>query len=173
MLTETLNLPGLLHSLRERLAGALAGLPEHTGLVSVTLAMPELNGLRFSATDEMAVYWARPGEQQYLATSGTAVRLTACGGDRFLHLEQKFQHHLKSWLQQDPEKVGGGARAFLGFAFEARCGDRQSASAELFVPTVLLEQDGSTSRFVFTCYRPSSGPTVDAVPDWLRCARRI
>ena len=55
MLTETLNLPGLLHSLRERLAGALAGLPEHTGLVSVTLAMPELNGLRFSATDEMAV----------------------------------------------------------------------------------------------------------------------
>ncbi len=144
----------------------------HTGLLSITLAVPELASLQLTELSKGSIYWARSDDQVFRFARGQAVTIETQGENRLIELEQRFNALSQYWIQLNPDGLEPKVQAFVGFAFSpnekmASCW-RGFANACIHVPSILLERKGLTSSLTFTCHTQSGKGIDDIRSEWLR-----
>lgn len=156
MLAPTFDLDRLAVTLDARLRSVLR---QHVGrvsrgLLSITLAVPQLSSRRLPLLGKGSVYWAMPGSQDYRLGLSRAATVKGHGERRFEQLERGFSALRHGWTRLDPDGTGLEGQAFLGFSFcseEAAQTDCDGTSnAHISVPTVLLERRGALCGLTFS-----------------------
>ncbi len=150
---------------------------EPAGLLSITLATPELAYRHYTAVSAGGIYWARPEAQHYRLSLGRVITLEARGGERFERLEQGFNALRRGWVHRDPDAVGLPARAFVGFAFDPdepmQASGQGFANACLCVPSLLLERQGSACALTFTARWNRANDPDTVRRQWLLQAQEL
>jgi len=150
------ELDTLLGRIDARLWGVLRGLrgTPPSGLLSVTLAVPELARLRPRALTVPHLYWARQGAREYRVGVGCAFRMDLYGPERFDRLERGLAALRGGRTELDPDGTGVRSEAFVGFSFHpGRSGpsaDSRLADALLQVPAVLWQRRGDHCALTFS-----------------------
>ena len=143
--------PAFLGQLEARLAAALrhAGKRE-AGLLSITLAAPEIPLEYFPAALEDLFYWSRPAAGQSLLGLGVAAEIRAGGVERWCRLKDAFAAWQARWQHEDVDATGLRPLALGGFSFSPQAGDMDFPAAQLRVPALLLRREGDISALTFT-----------------------
>ncbi len=161
--------------LRSCLTNSLEKKPR--GLVSITLAAPELADRWRPTLVRDSVYWANSGGQCYRFGIGRSVAFEAAGGRRFVHLEDEFAGLRRNWRRLDPEATGIAPLAFLGFSFlpqeTARLPWHDHADASLFVPSLLLERKGPACNLTFSGVLGGTSGVEELRHNWLRLTTEL
>lgn len=126
-----------------------------TGLLSVTLAAPEIHCTGLPGAFHELFYWSRPAAQHEILGLGVAVAFRAEGEERWSRLSGTFDDWRKHWRHEDADHTGLHPLALGGFAFAAKPDSRASLpSAQLSVPELLLRRQGETCALTFTFPAP-------------------
>ncbi|MEN6584452.1 MAG: isochorismate synthase [Sulfuricella sp.] len=143
--------PVFLGQLEARLAAALrhAGNLE-AGLLSVTLAVPEIPLEFMPAGLDEAFYWSRPSAGRSLLGLGVAAEIQADGVERWCLLKDAFAAWQARWQHEDVDATGLRPLALGGFGFAPQTGDADFPAAHLRVPALLLRREGDISALTFT-----------------------
>lgn len=161
-------------ALADRLPTAWRGAPADGGLVSITLAVPEVWFRGLPRLDEPYWYWARPETETYLLGLGEAWRCEAAGERRLPALARGFSELRERWHRLDPDSQGTPPPCFTGLAFDPddpMDGPwRGFPNALLAVPEVVLRRDGNRCTLTFTAEAESGAATVER---WLAIAGRM
>lgn len=151
--------PSPIQTILGRLEAALVKLPFSTGgLISITLAAPELRLPRLPPLEGNWFYWGEPSRQRYLLGTGEALRLTATGEQRLNRLSDLFEQQRADWCHLDPDGCGLHATAFTGFAFDPHDPMQLNwaglPNAAIFFPELLLQQTPERCALTFSfCHR--------------------
>lgn len=147
------------------------------GLLSVTIATPELIDSHYLSLINEDLYWARPGEQHYRVGNGKIALTTAYGQRRFISLDEAFVALRRTWIALDPDGIGGKPSAFVGFSFSSNQASdahwREFANASLFVPAVLFERKGTACYVTFSHQWDGVSDPDQVRQEWLRRAQRL
>jgi len=129
----------------------------HPGLLSVTLAVPEIPCAGLPGAFRDLFYWSRPAAQHEILGFGVVATFCAEGEARWLKLGAAFDGWRKHWRHEDADHTGLQPLALGGFAFAAQLDSSATLpSARLNVPELLLRRQGETRALTFT---------FSAVPD--------
>lgn len=146
-----------------RLAAVLSrvGKLEH-GLLSVTLAVPEIPFGSLPASLQDMFYWSRPAARHNLLGLGAAAVAEAAGVERWCRLKDAFAAWQAHWRHEDGDNTGLRPLALGGFAFAPeRCATDLPAS-RLVVPALLLRRAGDISALTFTFSSACGGVDLQA-----------
>jgi len=161
-------------ALADRLQRAWHETPTGAGLVSITLAAPEVCFRGLPRLDGPYWYWARPETETYLLGLGEAWRSEASGEGRLDTLARSFEALRRRWQRLDPDSQGTAPPCFTGIAFDPDDpmeGPWQGfPNALLAVPEVVLRRDGNHCTLTFTAEAGGGGETVAR---WLAVAGRL
>lgn len=157
----------LLQTLAFRLEGLLRrhGGERGKGLLSLTVAMPEL------AFDHLPDglgdynYFSRPAEGFFLLGLGAAASIEVQGEGRFRALDVAFAEYRRLWRAVDADGLGLQPLALAGFAFAQEGQGEGLPNARLTIPVLLVQQKRGKCALTFTCTRESSPDVVLA--GWL------
>lgn len=171
-----LETQGLLCDLARRLRRASRGIGADTrGLISITLACPELAARYPARLSGEFLYWARPSEGRLRLGLGRCLGLEARGPARLARLERGFHELRRAWQHLDPDATGLAVQAYMGFAFDPQ--DPMTGvwaglpNATLRVPILMLEQQGPLCALTFSMsWRGSVEP---ALRPWMGLASRL
>ncbi|MDD5240554.1 MAG: isochorismate synthase [Sulfuricella sp.] len=165
--------PSLLQALESRLEGLLRchGGERGKGLLSLTVAMPELafDHLPDGLSDYN--YWSRPAEGFFLLGLGVAASIEAQGEGRFRALDVAFSEYRRLWRAVDADDTGLLPLALAGFAFDQEGQGSGLPNAQLTIPVLLVQQKDGKCALTFTCNRESSLHAVMA--GWLALAGEV
>lgn len=144
-----------LGQLETRLAAALrrAGNLEQ-GLLSVTLAVPEIPFEHLPACLDEMFYWCRPAARHNLLGLGAAAVIEASGEERWRGLRDGFDAWRWHWRHEDGDATGLRPLAMGGFSFASHGHAAALPAARLVVPALLLRRAGDTTALTFT-FSPS------------------
>src|SRR5574340_15521 len=154
--------PSLLQTLAARLGGLLQrhGGGRGKGLLSLTVAVPELAFDRLPAGLRDYSYWARPANGHFLLGLGAVASVEAQGEGRFRALDAAFAEYRRLWQAVDDDKLGFQPVALAGFAFSQEGQGEALPNARLAIPALLVQRRGEKCALTFTCNRESSPGTV-------------
>ena len=143
--------PALLDQIAARLSAALGrlGLPGR-GLLSVTLAVPELSFDKAPGLSPRLFLWCRPAARHSLLGSGAAASAEAAGPERWQRLRAAFSAWQADWRHADEDRSGLLPLALGGFAFAPEGGGAGFPAARLAVPALLLRRQGDTTALTFS-----------------------
>ncbi|HUW49912.1 MAG TPA: isochorismate synthase [Sulfuricella sp.] len=165
--------PSSLQALESRLGGLLRchGGERGKGLLSLTVAMPELafDHLPDGLCDYN--YWSRPAEGHFLLGLGVAASIEARGEGRFRALDVAFAEYRRLWRAVDADDIGLQPLALAGFAFGQEGQGEGLPNARLTIPVLLVQQKAGKCALTFTCNRESSPNAVLA--GWLALAGEV
>lgn len=165
MLAPALNVNDLFDRIDQRLRQVSPH--RRTGLVSVTVAMPQLIHLPFPVLSQEMVYWSCSKRQQVRIGLGQCFYAEASGQNRLARLERRFEPMRRTWFQTDPDETNLLPKAFIGFAFDPDSEPlgqwREFPNACLVVPAVLYQRQGATSAMTFTCRADELAQDADEV----------
>ncbi len=171
-----LDMQGLLCGLARRLRRAGRGIgPDGRGLISITLACPELAARYPARLSGEFLYWARPGEGRMRLGMGRCHAMEARGVARLARLEQGFHDLCRVWQHLDPDATGLCAQAYMGFAFDPA--DPMAGvwaglpNATLRVPALMLEQRGPLCALTFSA--PWTGAVEPLLKRWMALASQL
>jgi len=162
--------PSLLQSLETRLGSLLRLHGGGSGLLSLTLAMPELVFDRLPEGLHNCSYWARPADSRFLLGMGVAASVEAQGEGRFRALDAAFAEYRRLWLTVDADGLGFQPAALAGFAFGQE-GAGEVPNSRLTIPTLLVQRREEICVMTFTCDRGGSPDAVLA--GWLALAGEV
>lgn len=148
--------PAFLEQIESRLRTALrrAG-TANPGLLSVTLAVPEIPWTGLPGMFNQLFYWSRPAAQHEILGLGEAANISAEGEARWPKLKAAFDGWHKHWRHEDADRTGLHPLAVGGFGFAAQPDSRSLLpSAQLKVPELLLRRRGDTCSLTFTFSAP-------------------
>lgn len=139
------------------------------GLLSVTLATPEIPCAGLPAIVPGMIYWGRPSEKNELFGMGGAAWVEAEGSGRWSRLKEAFEGWRGNWRHEDVDSTGLRPLALGGFAFS----DQSAAAgtlpaARLAVPDLLLRRQGETCALTFTFNLDCGGVALQAALDRLQ-----
>jgi isochorismate synthase len=173
-----LDIEGLLCRLERRLLRATRDLDLATGgVISITLASPELAARAFAHLSGEFLYWARPAEGQLRVAMGCCHAMDARGPERLSRLEQGFDGLCGAWRHLDPDGTGLSAQAYMGFAFDPA--DPMTGvwaglpNATLRIPALMLEQRGALCGLTFSAVSAGREHTQRQLRGWLALASRL
>lgn len=162
--------PSLLQDLATRLGSLLRQHGGGSGLLSLTLATPELAFDRLPDGLHDCSYWARPADGRFLFGLGVAASVEAQGEGRFRALDAAFAEYRRLWLAVDADGLGFQPVALAGFAFGQE-GAGEVSNSRLTIPTLLVQRHDEICAMTFTCDR---GGSPDAVlVGWLALAGEV
>lgn len=142
------------------------------GLLSLTLAVPDIDfgGLPHCLDEHQ--YWADPAAELFLLGQGRAARVETQGEGRFRALDAAFSEYRRHWEAVDADRSGLQPAALAGFAFgqEDRRGEALP-NARLTVPLLLLQRSGGVCAATFSCDRERSPESTLAV--WMQSWQRM
>lgn len=156
--------PSLLQALETRLGSLLRQHGGGSGLLSLTLATPELAFDRLPEGLHDCSYWARPANGRFLLGLGVAASVEAQGEGRFRALDAAFAEYRRLWLAVDADGLGFQPAALAGFAFGQE-GVGDVPNSRLTIPTLLVQRREEICAMTFTCDRGGSPDAVLA--GWL------
>ncbi|BAN34210.1 menaquinone-specific isochorismate synthase [Sulfuricella denitrificans skB26] len=162
--------PSLLQALEMRLGNLLRQHGGGSGLLSLTLGMPELDFDRLPEGLRDCSYWARPAAGRFLLGLGVAASVEAQGEGRFRALDAAFAEYRRLWLAVDEDGLGFQPVALAGFAFGQE-GAGDIPNSRLTIPTLLVQRREEICAMTFTCDRGSSLDTVLA--GWMGLAGEV
>jgi menaquinone-specific isochorismate synthase len=132
---------------------------DEEGLLSITLATPELRFDGLPPESRGCVYWSEPRTQHSLLGMGEAADIAAEGPDRFVALDAGYAALRRTWTRVDADRLDLSPKVFAGFAFDADgIAGEEFPNARLAVPSVLLQRKGDVCAATFTVDRGQ--------PDW-------
>ncbi len=161
--------PAFLGQLETRLAAALrrAGSSE-PGLLSITLAAPEIPFEHLPASLDNMFYWCRPAARHNLLGLGAAAVIEASGAERWRSLRDGFDAWRRHWQHEDGDATGLRPLALGGFSFAprdlttalpaARFAISALPAARLAIPALLLRRAGDITALTFTFSASSARP---------------
>lgn len=166
--------PEFLAQLEARLRASLhqAG-SETSGLLSVTLAVPEIPFAAFpvfsdpSAQNEV-FYWSRPAAGLHLLGMGVVVEMQAAGVERWCLLKDAMDGWKSGWRHEDPDATGLQPLILGGFSFSPEGGGPALPPARFRVPALLLRRKGEYLALTFSFSPASGGIDLDAAMRRLR-----
>lgn len=163
----------LLQALESRLAGLLHchGGERGKGLLSLTVAMPELAFDRLPDGLGDYNYFSRPAEGFFLLGLGVAASIEVQGEGRFRALDVAFAEYRRLWRAVDADGIGLQPLALAGFAFAQEGQGEGLSNARLAIPVLLVQQKNEKCALTFTCNRESSPDAVLA--GWLALAGEL
>ncbi|MDD5329191.1 MAG: isochorismate synthase [Sulfuricella sp.] len=140
------------------------------GLLSLTVALPELafGGLPHHLAEHS--YWANPAEGLFLLGLGRAANVETQGEGRFRAMDAAFAEYCRHWEAVDADGAGTQPAALAGFAFDRDRRGESLPNARLTVPLLLLQQRDGICTATFSCGRDGAPDKVLAV--WLDAWRR-
>ncbi len=141
------------------------------GLLSLTIALPDLDfsGLPHKLGEHS--YWANPAEGLFLLGLGRAANVETQGEGRFRAMDAAFAEYRRRWQAVDADGTGMQPAALAGFAFgQDRRGERLP-NARLTIPLLLLQQRNGICAATFSCDRESGAAQALAV--WLDAWRQV
>jgi len=161
--------PVFLDQIGGRLAAALrrAGKLEH-GLLSVTLAVPEIPFESLPASLREMFYWSRPAAKHNLLGLGVAAVAEAAGVERWRRLKDAFAAWQAHWRHMDEDGTGLRPLALGGFAFAPQGCATDLPASRLMVPALLLRRAGEISALTFTFSAASGGVVLEPALQRLR-----
>ena len=165
--------PSSLQSLEAHLGGLLRrhGGECGKGLLSLTVAAPELAFDRLPDGLHDYSYWARPADGLFLLGLGVVASVEAQGEGRFRALDAAFTEYRRLWLAVDADGLGFQPAALAGFAFSQEGQGEPLPNARLAIPALLAQRRGEVCALTFTCNRESSHGTV--LSGWLAQAGEL
>lgn len=166
--------PSLLQALETRLGSMLRQHDRGSGLLSLTLATPELAFDRLPEGLRDCSYWARPAEGCFLLGLGVAASVEAQGEGRFRALDAAFAEYRRLWQAVDADGLGSlgfQPAALAGFAFGQEGAGEALPNSRLTIPTLLVQRREEVCAMTFTCDRGGSPDTVLA--GWLALAGEV
>lgn len=165
--------PSLLQTLEARLGGLLRshGGDCGKGLLSLTVAVPQLtfDGLPDGLHDYS--YWAKPAVGRFLLGLGAVASVETQGEGRFRALDAAFAEYHRLWQAVDADGLGFQPAALAGFAFSQDGQDEPLPNARLAIPALLAQRRGDVCALTFTGNRESSHGTV--LSGWLAQADEL
>jgi len=117
-----------------------------SGVLSLTLCVPQLSFDGLLPLQGEVYYWSRPDDEISLLGYGTATALAASGENRLTELARLGQGKRPDWTCLDPDVTGFGPVWFGGFPFE-----EGSEAAMLHLPLLLLMQQGDKTSLTLSC----------------------
>ncbi|MDP2155411.1 MAG: isochorismate synthase [Sulfuricella sp.] len=162
--------PSLLQALETRLGSLLRQHGGSGGLLSLTLATPELAFDRLPEGLHDCSYWARPADGRFLLGLGVAASVEAQGEGRFRALDAAFAEYRRLWQAVDADNIGFQPAALAGFAFGQE-GAGDVPNSRLTIPTLLVQRRDEICAMTFTCDR--SGPPHTVLAGWLALAGEV
>lgn len=154
--------PSSPQSLEARLASLLHryGSEGGKGLLSLTVAVPQLAfcGLPEGLRDYS--YWARPADGLYLLGLGSVASVESQGEGRFRALDAAFAEYRRLWQAVDADGLGFQPLALAGFAFSQEGTSEPLPNSRLSIPVLLAQHRGGDCALTFTCNRETSHATV-------------
>lgn len=163
--------PSLLQVLETRLGSLLRRHGGGGGLLSLTLAAPELAFDRFPEGLRDCSYWARPADGHFLLGLGVAASVEAQGEGRFRALDAAFAEYRRLWQVVDADGLGVQPAALAGFAFGQEGTGEALPNSRLTIPTLLVQRRDEVCAMTFTCDRGGAPDTVLA--GWLALAGEV
>jgi isochorismate synthase len=165
--------PSFLQALETRLGSLLRQHGGGSGLLSLTLAAPDMDFDRLPEGLQDCNYWARPAERRFMLGLGVAASIEAQGEGRFRALDAAFSEYRRHWLAVDVD--GLGSRGFqpvalAGFAFGQE-GFGDVPNSRLTIPTLLVQRRDEICAMTFTC--DSGGPPDAVLSGWLALAGEV
>lgn len=158
--------PAFLEQIESRLKTALqrAG-TANPGLLSVTLAVPEIPWSGLPGVSHQLFYWSRPAAQHEILALGEAANVTAEGEARWSKLRAAFEDWRTHWHHEDADRSGLHPLAVGGFSFAAQPDSRALLpTAQLKVPELLLRRRGDSCSLTFTFSAvPAAAATASAM----------
>lgn len=154
--------PAFLEQIVSRLKAELlhAG-KNNTGLLSVTLSVPEIPCTVLPGIFNDLFYWSRPAAQHEILALGVVVSFSAEGETRWSKMRTAFDDWRTHWQHQDADHTGLHPLALGGFSFAAKPGDNATLpSACLNVPELLVQRRGETCALTFTFKSASDEITI-------------
>lgn len=162
--------PSLLQALETRLDSLLRQHGGGSGLLSLTLATPDLAFDRLPEGLHDCSYWARPADGHFLLGLAVAASVEAQGEGRFRALDAAFAEYRRLWHVVDADGLGFQPVALAGFAFgQEAAGD--VPNARLTIPSLLVQRRAETCAMTFTCDRGGSPDAVLA--GWMALAGEV
>ena len=148
--------PDFLDQIENRLKAVLQHAESaRTGLLSITLATPEIHCTGLPGAFHELFYWSRPTAQHEILGLGVAATFRAEGEERWSRLSAAFDDWRKHWHHEDADHTGLHPLALGGFAFAAKPDSSATLpSAQLSVPELLLRRRGETCALTFTFSAP-------------------
>ncbi|MDP2963569.1 MAG: isochorismate synthase [Sulfurimicrobium sp.] len=164
--------PAFLEQIESRLKAVLQDAHmANTGLLSVTLALPETPCAGLPGPFHELFYWSRPAAQHEILGLGAAVTCCAEGEARWSKLSAAFDIWRKHWRHEDADHTGLHPLAVGGFAFAAKPDDSTILpSARLSVPELLMQRRGEICALTFTF---SSSPDDAAIVSAMARLRQL
>ncbi len=162
--------PDFLEQIESRLKIALRHAGKiKSGLLSVTLAVPEIRCTGLPGTFHALFYWSKPAAQHEILGLGVAATFRAEGEDRWSKLGTAFNGWRKHWHHEDCDHTGLHPLALGGFSFAVQP-DRNAAlpSSQLSVPELLLRRQDETCALTFTFSAPPDEIAMDSAMARLR-----
>lgn len=166
------HFPSLLQALEQRLGSLLrrhGG--QGGGLLSLTVAVPELDfhGLPQGLSDYS--YWARPASGHFLFGLGTVAGVETRGEGRFRALDAAFVEYRRLWQTIDADSLGLSALALAGFAFGHDGQGDLLPNARLSIPRLLAQRQGERCALTFSCNQEE--PADRVLRSWLTLAEAL
>jgi len=164
--------PSLLQVLEARLDSLLrrhGG--QGAGLLSLTVAVPELSFDRFPAGLQECSYWARPEKAHFLLGLGAIASVEAQGEGRFRALDAAFSEYRRLWQAVDADGLGMQPAALAGFAFGQEGRDEALPNARLAIPALLAQRRADACALTFTCNR--EGAPAMILAGWMVLASKL
>jgi isochorismate synthase len=125
------------------------------GLLSITLELPGFRLRGVPRLQEGDFYWAHPEGGSRLLGRGLSLAHQCSGAERLGGLSGYFRHIQAHWRHMDPDGSAVQPLMFTGFAFDPA--DPMDGlwqgfpNSGLFVPELLLRQQGDACRLVLSC----------------------
>jgi isochorismate synthase len=141
------------------------------GLLSLTVAVPELTFDCLPDGLHDYSYWARPADSHFLLGLGAVASVEAQGEGRFRALDAAFAEYRRLWQAVDADDFGFQPAALAGFAFSQEGQGEPLPNARLAIPALLAQRRGEVCALTFTCNRESSHATV--LTGWLARAGEL
>ena len=162
--------PSLLQTLETRLGSLLRRHGGGSGLLSLTLAAPELAFDRLPEGLRDCSYWARPAAGRFLLGLGVAASVEAQGEGRFRALDAAFAEYRRFWQSVDADDLGFQPVALAGFAFGQE-GRGDAPNSRLTIPALLVQRREEICAMTFTCDR--SGAPHAVLAGWMALAGEV
>lgn len=156
--------PAFLEQLESRFKTVLrhSGMTD-TGLLSVTLAAPEISWSGLPGVFQDLFFWHKPAAQQEILGVGVVKTFCAEGDARWSKLGAEFDSWREHWRHEDADHTGLHPLALGGFAFAAQSDNGATLpSARLNVPALLLRRQGEICALTFTFSAPPDEAAITA-----------
>jgi menaquinone-specific isochorismate synthase len=165
------HLPIPLAALEQRLGSLLRRYRGGTGLLSLTLAAPEVDfgGLVAGLTDYS--YWARPADGRFLLGLGAVASVESRGEGRLRALDAAFGEYRRFWQAVDVDGLGLKPAALAGFAFAPEGQGETLPNARLTIPQLLVQRLGKDCALSFSCNREE--PVERVLRGWMDLAEDL